>query len=107
MDKEEILAKSRLENKNIDEYEREVLKQADTCALVVFGGLATVFFLVQIAAGGGINFGIYALVFAGNMTTAWVRCIKLKQREKLPHAIALTAFVLLMSGCHIYQLVTG
>ena len=107
MDKDEILAKSRSENKNMDEYEREVLKQADTYALIVLGVLATVFFLVQISAGGGINFGIYALVFAGNMVTAWVRCIKLKQREKLPHAIALTAFVLLASGSHIYQLMAG
>ena len=48
MNKDEILAKSRAENKNKDVYEQEVLKQASRSAVVVQMALATVFFVTQI-----------------------------------------------------------
>ncbi len=54
MDKDEILAKSRAENKNKDVYEQEVLKQASRSAVVVQMALATLFFVTQIFTGGGI-----------------------------------------------------
>ena len=44
MNKDEILAKSRAENKNKDVYEQEVLKQASRSAVVVQMALATLFF---------------------------------------------------------------
>ena len=106
MNKEEILAKSRAENKNKDMYEQEILKQANTYAVGVLVVLATLFFIVQIFAGGGINFGLYAMVFSGNMTIAWIKYIKLKQKKELPHAVLCTLFVLVLSGCHIYNLIT-
>lgn len=62
MNKDEILAKSRAENKNKDEYEEEVLKQASRSAVVVQMALAAVFFVTQIFTGGGINWGLWALV---------------------------------------------
>lgn len=43
MNKDEILAKSRAENKNKDLYEQEVLKQASRSAIVVQMALATLF----------------------------------------------------------------
>ena len=43
MNKDEILAKSRAENKNKDVYEQEVLKQASRSAVVVQMALATLF----------------------------------------------------------------
>ena len=69
MNKEEILEKSRAENKNKDIYEQEILKQANSSAVIVMMVLATVFFAVQIFVGGGTNWGIWALVFSANMTT--------------------------------------
>ena len=44
MNKEEILAKSRAENKNKDVYEIEVLKQANSCGIIVMAVLAVIFF---------------------------------------------------------------
>lgn len=44
MNKEEILEKSRAENRNKDIYEKEVLKQASTSAVIVMMVLATIFF---------------------------------------------------------------
>ncbi len=82
MNKNEILARSRAENKNKDIYEQEILKQANSYAVIVLIVLATLFVAIQIFVGEGINYGLYALVFSGNMTIAWVKCIKLKQKKR-------------------------
>lgn len=107
MDKNEILEKSRAENKNKDIYEQEVLKQTSYYALLALLILATLFLIVQILTGGGINYGLYALVFCGNMTTTWVKYIKLKQKNLLFIAVLYTLLVLSLSGCHIYNLITA
>lgn len=105
MNKDEILAKSRAENKNKDVYEQEVLKQASTSAVIVMMVLATIFFVAQIFVGGGMNWGIWALVFSANMTTFWVKYIKLRRKHELVMAIIYTIFVSVMSGYHIYNLI--
>ena len=104
MNKEEILEKSRAENKNKDIYEQEILKQANSSAVIVMMVLATVFFAVQIFVGGGMNWGIWALVFSANMTTLWVKYIKLRHKPDLMMAIAYTILVAAFSGSHIYNL---
>lgn len=107
MDKEEILEKSRAENKNKDIYEQEVLKQASTSAVVVMMVLATIFFAAQIFVGGGTNWGLWALVFSANMTTFWVKYIRLRRKHELVMAIAYTILVFALSGGHIYNLVAS
>ena len=103
MNRDEILAKSRSENKNKDVYEQEVLKQASRSAVVVQMALATIFFVTQIFAGEGINWGLWALVFSTNMTINWVKYIKLHRKYELAIAIAYTILVSVMSGYHIYN----
>ena len=107
MNKEEILEKSRAENKNKDIYEQEILKQASSSAVIVMMVLATVFFAVQIFVGGGANWGIWALVFSANMTTLWVKYIKLRRKHELVMAIAYTILVAASSGSHIYNLIVS
>lgn len=105
MDRDEILAKSRAENKNQDVYEQEVLKQAGQTAIVVQMILAAVFFAIQVITGGGINWGLWALVVSSNMTFSWVKYIKLRRKSELGLAIAYTALVAVMSGYHICSLI--
>ncbi len=107
MDKEEVLAKSRAENKNKDVYEQEVLKQASKSAVRVQLILGAIFFVTQIFVGEGINWGIYALVYSANMTTFWVKYIKLHCKHELVWAIVYTILVLVMSGYHIYNLIAS
>lgn len=107
MDKNEILAKSRAENKNKDVYEQEVLKQASSGAVIVQMILAAIFFVAQIFVGGGINWGLWALVFSTNMTTSWVKYIKLHRKHELVAAIAYTILVSIMSGYYIYDLIAS
>lgn len=63
MNKDDILTKSRLENKNRDIYERELLKQASEKATIVQMVLATIFFVIQILVDKGTNWGLWAIVF--------------------------------------------
>ncbi|HJB26630.1 MAG TPA: hypothetical protein H9662_08500 [Firmicutes bacterium] len=107
MNKDEILAKSRAENKNKDVYEQEVLKQASKSAVVVQMVLATLFFVTQIFVGEGINWGLWALVFSANMTIYWVKYIKLRRKHELMIAIAYTILVSVMSGYYIYNLIVS
>ena len=107
MNKDEILAKSRAENKNKDVYEQEVLKQASRSAVVVQMVLATIFFVTQILVDKGINCGLWALVFSTSMTINWVKYIKLRHRQELITAIVYTVFVSVMSVYYIYNLITS
>lgn len=107
MNKDEILAKSRAENKNKDVYEQEVLKQASRSAVVVQMALATIFFVTQILVDKGINWGLWALVFSTSMTINWVQYIKLRHRQELITAIVYTVFVSVMSVYYIYNLITS
>ena len=107
MNKDEILAKSRAENKNKDVYEQEVLKQASRSAVVVQMAMATLFFVTQIFTGGGVNWGLWALVFSASMTINWVKYIKLHRKYELLIAIAYTILVSIMSGYYIYNLIAS
>lgn len=104
MNRDEILAKSREENKNKDIYEQEILKQANGYAFLTLICLGIIFMAVQIFAGGGINYGIYAMVFSGNMTVSWIKFAKLKQKRELIYAVLYTLIVLGCSAGHIYNL---
>lgn len=106
MNKEDILARSREENKSKDIYEQEIIRQAQSLASIVMMILATIFFIIQICTGGGLNYGLYALTFCPQTVIFWVKWIKLKQRHELILSLAYTAFVLALSISHIYNLAT-
>lgn len=106
MDREEILSRSRAENKNKDLYGQEISKLAGSVTVTVMLIIAAVFFIVQMLAGGGLNFGLWALVFSGDAATHWVRYIKLRIKGELLAALLYTAIVLAMSGYHIYSLIS-
>ena len=95
------------ENKSKDTYETEVERDANGYALLVMTALATLFFCVQVATGGGMNFGLYALFFAGNGTISWVKYVKLHKKGMRSWAIGYTIFTVLLSAFHIYELIVG
>lgn len=100
MKKEEILEKSRKENKNKDIYEQEILKQSYVVANFVMITLATIFFLVQIFTGGGINYSLYAIVFSGPTATFWLKWLKLRRKHELLMACLDTIIVIAFSVAH-------
>lgn len=107
MNKEEILEKSRKENRNKDVYEEELIKQGSAIVNIVMVILATVFFVIQAFTGGGINYGLYAIVFCHAMVLSWIKWRKLRQRQQFLLSLLYTVCVLLFSIVHIYTLITG
>lgn len=106
MNKEEILARSREENKSKDIYEQEIIRHGQSIAIIVTMILATIFLVAQILTGGGINYGLYALAFCPEMVIFWLKWVKLRRRHELLMALIYTAFILALSASHIYNLVT-
>jgi hypothetical protein len=106
MNKEEVLEISRRENKNRDVYEKEVLKEGGNIGAIIAVIMATIFFVIQIAVGGGMNYGLYAVVFSVPATGFVVKAIRLKRRHEIVIAVIYTLCVLLFSFTHIYQLIS-
>lgn len=107
MNKDEILERSRRENKNQDIYEKEVIIKGNRYACIAAAVLATIFFVIQIFVGGGINYGLYAVVFSMPMAGFWMKYAKLRKKHELLVAICYTVGVLLFSTAHIYQLISA
>lgn len=95
------------DNQKRENYEIEVERDANGYALLVITALATVFFCVQVATSGRMNFGLYALFFAGNGTISWVKHVKLHKKGMLSWAIGYTIFTVLLSVVHIYELIVN
>lgn len=107
MEKEEILEKSRKENKNRDIFEKEVLKEGGKIGGIAAGILATLFFILQIAAGGGINYGLYAVVFSIPSAAFTVKAVRMRRRHEIAMSVFYTVFVLALSAAHIFNLFTA
>ncbi len=83
MDKEEILKRSRNENKNQDVYEKEVITKGGDYGAVAAAVLATVLFILQILLGQGMNYGLYAIVFVIPAVRFIYKAIKMKNKHEI------------------------
>ena len=104
MNKEEILAKSRSENRDQDIYEKEVLVLAGNNAAIVGCLLTLLFFVVQIFAGKGLNYGLWSIIFgiqAGVFTT---KAVKLKRKHEITLAVMYIIMTVAFAAAHIYNL---
>ncbi|MDO4479626.1 MAG: DUF6442 family protein [Erysipelotrichaceae bacterium] len=107
MNKEEILERSRKENKNQDIYEKEIIILGNRYACIAAAVLATIFFVIQIFVGEGIDYGLYAVVFSLTMAGFWIKYIRMHKKHELLVAICYTVMVLIFSAVHIYGLVSA
>jgi len=107
MDKNEILEKSRLENKSRDPYEAEVIREGGNYGAAAAAVLATVFVAVQIFVGGGMNLGLYAVALVAQATIFTVKAVRLRRRHETLLAVTAWAVVAVLSAMHIYRLVTA
>lgn len=106
MTREEVLEKSRAENRNQDMFENEVLRTAGNAAAIAAFCLATIFFALQIFAGDGSNYALYAIAFVILATTFTVKAIRLRRAHEILFAVAYWVFVITFSFAHIFQLFT-
>lgn len=105
MEKDEILSKSREENRNRDLYEIEVHISAGSLSAMVALILATVFFVTQSIMGGGFNYGLYALVISFGAVQFIVRSARLRRKRDILFASIYTAAALALSALHMIQLI--
>lgn len=106
MNKEEILEKSRIENKNLDLFEREVSQKAGNLAAIIAAILATVFYVIQFFVGLGQNYGLYAVVFSIPATGYLVKAIRMKNKKDIVAAAVFIIVTLFFSVTHVSHLIT-
>lgn len=107
MNKDEILEKSRRENKNQDEFDKQVVLEGSRAGIVVAAILATIFLLVQIYMDGGMNYGMYGMLFAMMASMSVVKAIRIKRKYDIALAVFHTGFALLLCCAHLYNLLTA
>lgn len=106
MNKEEILAKSRNENKNADVFEKEVLKQAGNVGCITAAIVTFILFVLEIFIKGHTNYGLWAILFSILSTQFIVKAIKLKRKHELVIAICYTLLTILLIAAYIWDIVT-
>ena len=107
MNKEEILEKSRLENKDLDLYEQEVIGKATNISVVAAAGLCFIFFFVQIMLGQGQDYGLWAILCIIEATIFIYKAIKLKRTHEIIVAIMYSILTFATSAAHIYNLISA
>lgn len=107
MTKEEILEKSRKENKNQDIYEKEVIIKGNRYACIVAFALAMILFVSQIFIDGEMNLGLYAVVCSIPMAGCWTKYVKLHKKNELFPAVCYTISVIVCFTAHIYGLISN
>ena len=106
MNKEEILAKSREENKNQDIVEYDVLKSAGSIATRIGLILCCLIALLEVIFTGKISFGSWFIFFGMLSTLFLVKFIKLHCRHELLVAVLYFALCIMFFILFIIQ-ITG
>ena len=86
-DKEKILARSREENKGLDERERQLLAQANTVGLVGLLAVFLVLFLIELFVKGGKSYDLLAMLFGFLSVSSFCRYYYIRKQ------------LLLLTGC--------
>ncbi|MBQ8780126.1 MAG: hypothetical protein IJZ72_00425 [Oscillospiraceae bacterium] len=90
MNKEEILAKSRMENKDKDIADLEADKKASSFALI-FGAIAAgILYCVQLFTGNGVNYSVWTTIVIITSALYWHKYHSLKKKEDLTCGILWT-----------------
>lgn len=105
MNKEEILEKSRKENKGQDKYEEEIIGNGHSVGIILASILATIFYVIQIMLGEGSNLSLYAIIGAFLSGIFITKAIKLKRKHEIITAIIYVVLTLACTITHIYQLI--
>ncbi|SES62441.1 hypothetical protein SAMN04487821_10112 [Enterococcus malodoratus] len=107
MKKEEILAKSREENRKNDPYQAEIQQRSSSFSGVVVVLLSTILFVIQLVMDKGFNFGLYAVAFAYGTTDFLVRYFYMRRRRELVFGLIYLVITIVLIILHITQLVSG
>ena len=83
MDKDEILERSRKENKDRDFVEDEALAQASKIAITVGAFVCGLLTIIQSISQNRIDYGVWTLMFSILATMMLVKFVRLRKRHEL------------------------
>ncbi len=104
MNKEEILAKSRKENKNQDEYEKYVLSRAGHIAMAVGGVLCMLIILFEAIFTDSPALTPWAIYLTMTGTTLLIKYHYLRKKHDLVFGLLQLAFATAMLILHIIKI---
>ncbi len=104
MTKEEILAKSREENKNWDEMERFAYAKAGQRACAVGGLVCVIVILLESIFAARVSFSTWAVYLSMTGTMLLTKYLNLKKKHELIFGILQLALALLFLGAYAVQL---
>lgn len=107
INRDEILSKSRKENKDKDLFKIEVQVQAGNIGSLTAVVLATVFFVTQVLTDEGFDFGLYAIIVSISAAGFIFKAIRMKYKRDIILATVYTLATLFLSVAHIVKLTTG
>ena len=107
MNKDEILERSRKENKDQDLFEKEVSAKAGNIGAIAAAVVATFFFVMQILLGIGMEYGLYAVVFSIPAAGYTVKAVRMKGRRNIVCAVVFVIATLVFSIAHITELLSA
>lgn len=105
MDKEDILAKSRAENKGMDEYERAVQNQAGRLAMQVGLLACCLAAALEVLLTDHVSMSSWTIYFSALSANFWVKYRKLRQRHELAVALLYSALFLFFAVLFVIDLV--
>ncbi|TDQ39803.1 DUF6442 family protein [Aureibacillus halotolerans] len=107
INKEDILSKSRKENKDKDLYEVEVQVHAGSVGSLTGILLATILFVTQILMGDGFDFGLYAVIISISASGFIVKATRMKRKRDIVLATVYSIATLILTGIHVYYTVVN
>lgn len=106
MKKEEILAKSKEENRKKDPYKMEVQSKAERVSGLGTLALATILFVIEGATGNDFNFGLYAVLTSFGGFSSLVKAIYLRRKRDIFFAVVYLTATIILSVIHIINLLS-
>ena len=106
MDKNDVLARSRAENKGNDEYEKQVLEKAGKLAAQVGLLVCCIVAAVSVAVTDRVNNACWVIYFSVYATLFWTKYRHLKNRHELMLAAVSTLVGLLFLGLFIREMIS-
>jgi len=87
MNKEEILAKSRQENKDRDLYELSIDKNASRVGIIVMYMIVFILTMVNVFQNGRLSFALWTVAFSVDTSMYIYKAVKLRTKKSIVSAV--------------------
>lgn len=104
MNKEEILEKSRSENKNKDLYELEVDMKSKKYGAYLAVIIIIIFYLLELSTVGAINHRLMSILFAFGFAQSSIRAYHFKNKMDIINAVLAGLLTISHTIAHIFNL---